>query len=175
MPEVIVSGHYSKGSMVGFGYDVHRLAEGESLVLGGVAIPSPLGTVAHSDGDVLLHALCDALLGAAGLGDIGEHFPDTKEEFRDISSMTLLERVVRMLHDNGLAIVNVDATLVLESPKISPYKTSMRHNIAGMCGLPEQRVSVKATTSERLGFVGASQGIQAYAVCLLRPIELSPA
>jgi 2-C-methyl-D-erythritol 2,4-cyclodiphosphate synthase len=161
--------------MIGFGYDVHKLAEGESLVLGGVAIPSPLGTVAHSDGDVLLHAVCDALLGAAGLGDIGEHFPDTKEEFRDISSMTLLERVVAMLHDKGLAVVNIDATLVLESPKISPYKATMRQNIAGMCGLPAERVSVKATTSEGLGFVGAAKGIQAYAVCMLRVVEQLPA
>lgn len=161
--------------MVGFGYDVHKLAEGESLVLGGVAIPSPIGTVAHSDGDVLLHAVCDALLGAAGLGDIGEHFPDTKEEFRDISSMTLLQRVVQMLHTAGHAVVNLDVTLVLESPKISPYKLSMRRNIAGVCGLPVERVSVKATTSEGLGFVGAAEGIQACCICMLRPAGQTPA
>lgn len=154
--------------MVGFGYDVHKLAEGESLVLGGVAIPSPVGTVAHSDGDVLLHAVCDALLGAAGLGDIGEHFPDTKEEYRGISSMELLARVVAMLVPAGMEVVNIDCTLVLETPKISPYKQSMRQNIALACGLPVERVSVKATTSEGLGFVGAQQGVQAYAVCMLR-------
>ena len=154
--------------MVGFGYDVHRLAEGESLVLGGVAIPSPIGTVAHSDGDVLLHAVCDALLGAAGLGDIGEHFPDTEEEYRDISSRELLARVVAMIAGAGLAPVNIDCTLVMETPKISPYKASMRQNIADVCALPVERVSVKATTSEKLGFVGAQQGVQAYAVCMLR-------
>lgn len=154
--------------MVGFGYDVHRLAEGESMVLGGVAIPSSIGTVAHSDGDVLLHAICDAILGAAGLGDIGEHFPDTQEEFRGISSMMLLTRVVEMIAREGLELVNLDSTLVLEAPKISPHKLSMRQNIADACSLPVQRVSVKATTSEQLGFVGAQQGVQAYAVCMLR-------
>ncbi len=154
--------------MVGFGYDVHRLAEGESLVLGGVAIPSSIGTVAHSDGDVLLHAVCDALLGAAGLGDIGEHFPDTNEEYRGISSMELLARVVAMVGQSGMAIVNVDSTVVMETPKISPYKLSMRQNIATACHLPVERVSVKATTNEGLGFVGAQQGVQAYAACMLR-------
>lgn len=156
--------------MVGFGYDVHRLAEGESLVLGGVAIPSPIGTVAHSDGDVLLHAVCDALLGAAALGDIGEHFPDTKEEFRGISSLELLSRVTALLREAGFAPVNIDATLVLEAPKISPYKASMRQNIAEGCALPVERVSVKATTSERLGFVGAQEGVQAYCVCTIRTL-----
>lgn len=156
--------------MVGFGYDVHRLAEGESLVLGGVAIESPFGTVAHSDGDVLLHAVCDALLGAAGIGDIGEHFPDTKEEFRGISSIELLARVVRLIAGEGFALVNIDCTLVMEAPKISPYKTAMRQNIANVCSLPVERVCVKATTNEKLGFVGAQQGAQAYAVCMLRPV-----
>ncbi len=154
--------------MVGFGYDVHRLAEGESLVLGGVAISSPIGTVAHSDGDVLLHAVCDALLGAAGLGDIGEQFPDTQEEYRGISSMELLARVVSMIAQAGMSVVNIDCTLVMEAPKISPYKLLMRQNIATVCALPVERVAVKATTSEKLGFVGAKQGAQAYAVCMLR-------
>lgn len=154
--------------MVGFGYDVHALAEGESLVLGGVVIPSPIGTVAHSDGDVLLHAVCDALLGAAGLGDIGEHFPDTSAEFKNISSMELLARVVALLHTTGYEIVNLDATLVLERPKILPYKAAMRENIATVCTIPVQRVSVKATTSEGMGFVGTGQGVQAYCACFIR-------
>lgn len=151
--------------MVGFGYDIHRLAEGESLILGGVEIPSAFGTVAHSDGDVLLHALCDALLGAAGLGDIGEHFPDTEAQYRGISSIELLRRVMDLLHQEHYRLVNVDCTLVLEKPKILPYKPAMRERIAEVCGLPLRRVSLKATTSEKLGFVGAGEGIEAYAAC----------
>jgi 2-C-methyl-D-erythritol 2,4-cyclodiphosphate synthase len=155
--------------MVGFGYDVHRLAEGESLILGGVEIPSTFGTVAHSDGDVLVHALCDALLGALALGDIGEHFPDTDASYKGVSSMDLLRRVVALLDERGYAIVNVDCTLVLERPKILPYKPAMRQNIAQACRLPLERVSLKATTSERLGFVGSGQGVQAYSVCQVEP------
>lgn len=161
--------------MIGFGYDVHALAEGESLVVGGVAIPSAIGTVAHSDGDVLLHAVCDALLGAAGLGDIGEHFPDTSAEFKNISSLELLVRVVALLHKSGYAVVNLDATLVLERPKISPYKAAMRENIAKVCAVPVERVSVKATTSEGMGFVGTGQGIQAYCSCFIREGRAVPA
>lgn len=151
--------------MVGFGYDIHRLAEGESLILGGVEIPSAFGTVAHSDGDVLLHALCDALLGAAGLGDIGEHFPDTDAQYRGISSIELLRRVMDLLHKENYRLVNVDCTLVLEKPKILPYKPAMRERIAEVCALPLKRVSLKATTSEKLGFVGSGEGIEAYAAC----------
>ena len=154
--------------MVGFGYDIHRLAAGESLVLGGVEIPSDFGTVAHSDGDVLLHALADALLGAAGLGDIGEHFPDTDAAYRGISSLELLRRVLELVRVDGYELVNVDCTLVLEKPKILPYKAAMRARIAETCGLEPRRVSLKATTSEKLGFVGAGEGIEAYAVCQLR-------
>ena len=154
--------------MVGFGYDVHRLEEGQSLILGGVTIPSGFGTVAHSDGDVLLHAICDALLGAAALGDIGEHFPDTDAEWKDVSSVKLLEAVTAMLQERDLAIVNIDATLALERPKILPYKAEMRAKIAAAAGLPLERVSVKATTGEKLGFVGSSAGVQAYAVCMLQ-------
>lgn len=151
--------------MVGFGYDVHRLAAGETLVLGGVSIPSDKGTVAHSDGDVLLHALCDALLGAAGLGDIGEHFPDTDERYKGISSKELLRRVFDLLEGEGYELVNLDCTLVLEKPKIAPYKTAIRESMAQVCRLPLRRVSVKATTSENLGFVGSGDGVQAYCVC----------
>jgi 2-C-methyl-D-erythritol 2,4-cyclodiphosphate synthase len=156
--------------MVGFGYDIHRLAEGESMILGGVEIPSSFGTVAHSDGDVLLHALCDALLGAAGLGDIGEHFPDTDQQFRGISSLELLRRVMDLLAKERYRLINVDCTLVLEKPKILPFKPAMRERIAEVCGLQLQRVSLKATTSEKLGFVGAGEGIEAYAVCQIEPI-----
>jgi 2-C-methyl-D-erythritol 2,4-cyclodiphosphate synthase len=161
---------YAKGvCMVGFGYDVHRLAEGESLILGGVQIPSAFGTVAHSDGDVLLHALCDALLGALALGDIGEHFPDTDAAYKGASSMDLLRHVMVLLDERGYKIVNIDCTLVLERPKILPYKPAMRENIAQACRLPLERVSLKATTSEKLGFVGAGQGVQAYSVCQVEP------
>ncbi|TAE27498.1 MAG: 2-C-methyl-D-erythritol 2,4-cyclodiphosphate synthase [Candidatus Kapaibacterium sp.] len=157
--------------MVGFGYDIHRLAEGESLILGGVEIDSSFGTVAHSDGDVLLHALCDALLGAAGLGDIGEHFPDTDAAYKGISSLELLRRVIALLEKEQYQLINVDCTLVLEKPKILPYKAQMRERIAEACSLPFQRVSLKATTSEKLGFVGQGEGIEAYAVCQIEPLR----
>ncbi|MCB2204213.1 2-C-methyl-D-erythritol 2,4-cyclodiphosphate synthase [bacterium] len=152
---------------VGQGYDVHRLAEGESLVLGGVTIPSPRGTVAHSDGDVLLHALCDALLGALALGDIGEHFPDTDERFRGASSLELLRATMDLITERGWQVVNIDATLILQSPKILPYKESMRENIAGVLGTGKDRVSLKATTGERIGFVGREEGTEAMATVLL--------
>jgi 2-C-methyl-D-erythritol 2,4-cyclodiphosphate synthase len=157
--------------MVGFGYDVHRLADGESLILGGVTIDSPFGTVAHSDGDVLLHAVCDALLGALALGDIGEHFPDTDPAYRGISSLELLRRCVALVAEHRCVLINLDATLVLERPKILPYKLLMRENIAAACGLPLERVSIKATTSEKLGFVGAGAGVQAYCVCQIEQIQ----
>lgn len=157
--------------MVGFGYDIHRLAEGENLIIGGVEIPSAFGTVAHSDGDVLLHALCDALLGAAGLGDIGEHFPDTDAQYKGISSIELLRRVIVLVQTEQYKLINIDCTLVLEKPKILPYKAAMRENIARECGLPIQRVCLKATTSEKVGFVGRGEGVQAYAVCQIEPIS----
>ncbi len=150
--------------MVGFGFDVHRLAVNESLILGGVNIESLFGTVAHSDGDVLLHALMDALLGAAGLGDIGEHFPDTDEKYKNADSMQLTAKVVELLDNSGYSIVNIDATLNLEKPKISPYKNAMKEKIAKICNLPENRVNIKATTNEKLGYIGKSEGIIAYCV-----------
>ena len=157
--------------MVGFGYDVHRLAEGETLVLGGIEIESPLGTVAHSDGDVVLHALCDSLLGAAGLGDIGEHFPDTDMRWKNAASRVFVTEVLWMLDAEGLRVVNVDIALVLEAPKIKPYKETMRHAIASLCRLEPNRVNIKATTSEKLGFVGRKEGVQAY--CISEVVEKS--
>ena len=152
----------------GNGYDVHQLAPGLPLVLGGVKIPHAKGCVAHSDGDVLIHALCDALLGALALGDIGHHFPDTSDEYAGIDSKILLSRVVAMIRDRGWEIVNVDNTLLAQKPKIAPYILQMRQTLAEVMGITPDRVSVKATTTERLGFTGREEGIAAYATCLLR-------
>ena len=154
--------------MVGFGFDVHRLEEGRTLVLGGVEIPSPHGTVAHSDGDVVLHALVDALLGALALGDIGEHFPDSDPEWKGAASSRFVDHAVKLVREQGCMIVNVDCTLVLESPKILPYKLAMRERIAELCGIALDRVSVKATTSERMGYVGRREGVHAFVICEVR-------
>jgi len=147
---------------------VHQLADGLPLVLGGVMVPHTKGCVAHSDGDVLIHALCDALLGALAMGDIGKHFPDTADEYAGIDSKILLARVVSMIRDAGWEIVNVDNTLLAQKPKIAPYVQSMRETLASVMGVPVGCVSVKATTTERLGFVGREEGVAAYATCLLR-------
>lgn len=154
---------------IGLGYDVHRLARGESLILGGVPIPSDVGTVAHSDGDVLLHAICDALLGALALGDIGEHFPDTDEQYRGASSIELLRSCLAMLDEHGWRPGNLDATLMLERPKILPHKDAMRRSIAEAMDLPLDCISLKATTGEGIGFVGRGSGVEAQAVVLLLP------
>ena len=156
---------------VGNGYDVHQLAEGLPLVLGGVKIPHTKGCVAHSDGDVLIHALCDALLGALALGDIGQHFPDTSDDFKGIDSKILLARVVAMISDKGWSVVNVDVTLLAQKPKIAPFVPRMRQALADVMGLSVDRVSVKATTTERLGFVGREEGVAAYATCLLTIVD----
>lgn len=153
---------------VGNGYDVHQLAEGLPLVLGGVKIPHTKGCVAHSDGDVLIHAICDALLGALALGDIGQHFPDTSDEYAGIDSRILLSRVAEMIRSRGWDIVNLDGTLLAQKPKIAPYVPQMRQSLADVLGLPVDAVSIKATTTERLGFVGREEGIAAEAVCLLK-------
>jgi 2-C-methyl-D-erythritol 2,4-cyclodiphosphate synthase len=153
---------------VGNGYDVHQLAEGLPLVLGGVKIPHTKGCVAHSDGDVLIHAICDAILGALALGDIGQHFPDTSDEFSGIDSRILLSRVAEMIRSRGWDIVNIDGTLLAQKPKIAPYVPLMRQALADVLGLPVDAVSVKATTTEHLGFVGREEGIAAEAVCLLK-------
>lgn len=152
---------------VGFGYDVHRLAEGYELWLGGVKIEYTLGAVGHSDADVLLHAICDALLGAAALRDIGFHFPDTDPQYKGISSLRLLENVANLLKNEGYSVGNIDCTLVLQKPKIAPYIPFMQQNIARTLGIGVERVSVKATTSEGLGFEGRQEGVSAYAVALV--------
>lgn len=155
--------------MVGFGFDVHRLAVNETLVLGGVEIQSDVGTVAHSDGDVVLHALVDALLGSLALGDIGEHFPDTDPSWKGASSTVFVEHALNMVTNQGFRVVNVDATIVLEQPKLAPYKNQIRSHIAALCSLPAERVSIKATTSEHLGYVGRGEGVQAWVICEVQP------
>lgn len=152
---------------VGFGYDVHALGEGLKLFLGGVEIPSEVGCIAHSDGDVAIHALCDALLGSVAAGDIGQHFPDTSSEFKGIDSKILLERTIDILHKEGYKVVNVDITIALERPKLSPHIDTMRSTLAATMGINDEAVSIKATTTEKLGFTGRSEGIAAYAVALV--------
>lgn len=152
---------------IGNGYDVHALAEGLPLWLGGVRIDSPVGCVAHSDGDVAIHALCDALLGALALGDIGKHFPDTSDEFAGIDSKILLERVVGLVGKEGWKVVNADVTIAMQRPKLAPYITAMRERLASVMGVEVSQVSVKATTTEKLGFVGRGEGCEVYAVVLL--------
>ncbi|MXY50233.1 MAG: 2-C-methyl-D-erythritol 2,4-cyclodiphosphate synthase [Gemmatimonadetes bacterium] len=156
---------------VGTGYDVHAFAEGRPLVLGGVTIPHERGLQGHSDADVLSHAIGDAMLGAAGLGDIGTHFPDTDARYRGISSLVLLQRIIDALGESGYTVTNVDATVVAERPKLSPFVPRMRDRIGEALGLPEDRVSIKATTSERLGFTGREEGIAALAVVLIRSAD----
>ncbi|HNB10457.1 MAG TPA: 2-C-methyl-D-erythritol 2,4-cyclodiphosphate synthase [bacterium] len=152
---------------IGQGYDVHRLAEGRKMILGGVEIPADKGPLGHSDADVLLHAICDALLGAIGLGDIGKHFPDTDQAYKNISSLILLEKVYALITERNYRVGNVDATLVLQKPKIAPHVPAMKKNIAAVLHVEEERVSIKATTSEGLGFVGVGDGVVAYAVALV--------
>jgi 2-C-methyl-D-erythritol 2,4-cyclodiphosphate synthase len=152
---------------IGQGIDFHRLEEGRELWLGGIRVPSSKGCVAHSDGDVLIHAICDALLGAAGLRDIGFHFLDTSAEFKDIDSKILLERTVRLITAKGYHIVNIDSTLCLEKPKISSFIEEMCSTIAVTAGIPRDAVAVKATTTEEMGFTGRGEGVVAMAVCLI--------
>ncbi len=151
---------------IGMGYDIHRLVSGRRLVLGGVEIPFEKGLLGHSDADALIHAVCDALLGAAGLGDIGEHFPDTDPAYKGISSMKLLARTYEMVAA-GFSVVNLDATIFAEAPKLSPYKSRMRKNIAGIVEIEPGRINIKATTSEGLGMIGTGEGISAMCVALL--------
>jgi len=155
---------------IGFGYDVHRLAEGEELILGGLTIEHYKGTVAHSDGDVLIHAICDALLGAANLRDIGYHFPDTSNDFKGIDSSLLLKKVVDLLHEKGYCIGNIDSTICLQKPKIKDYIPQMAAILASVMQIDVADVSIKATTTERLGFVGTEEGIAVYAVVLITKI-----
>ena len=152
---------------IGQGYDVHKLTDGRDLILGGVKVPYEKGLLGHSDADVLVHAVMDALLGAAALGDIGEHFPDTDPAYRGISSVELLKRVGALLEEKGYVIENIDATIIAQRPKLKDYRPQMVQNIAAALGIPADRVSVKATTEEGLGFTGSGEGISAQAITLL--------
>ncbi len=156
---------------VGLGYDVHALAQGEILILGGIEIPHSKGTVAHSDGDVLIHAICDALLGAAALRDIGFHFPDTNPKYKGINSSDLLKEVVDLLYKNRFNIGNIDATIAAQQPKINPYIAQMQAHLAEVMSIPIEDVSLKASTTERLGFEGREEGISVYAVALIEKNE----
>lgn len=155
---------------IGYGYDVHRLAEGESLWLGGVLVPHNKGTIAHSDGDVLIHALCDAMLGAAKLGDIGRHFPDTSSEFKNIDSKLLLTRTNSLIAAKGYQVGNLDVTVAAQKPKLKPYIPEMEETLARILEIDADAVSIKATTTEELGFEGREEGISVHAVVLLKKI-----
>ena len=155
---------------VGFGFDVHRLAEGHDLWLGGVKIPSEQGAVGHSDADVLIHAICDALLGAVNLKDIGYHFPDTDPQYKDIESIKLLEKVCKLIEQKGYCINNIDSTISLEKPKISEYIPEMKKKLAACDCLTEDDISIKATTTEKLGFTGRKEGVAAYCVALVKKV-----
>lgn len=152
---------------IGHGYDVHKFSENRKLILGGVEIPYELGLLGHSDADVLVHAVMDSLLGAAALGDIGKHFPDTDPTYKGADSMLLLKEVCRLLADNGYKIVNIDSTVIAQKPKLKDYIEQMRQNIADVCGIDISCVNVKATTEEKLGFTGRLEGISSHAVCLI--------
>lgn len=152
---------------IGHGYDVHRLVEGRPLILGGVNIPYEKGLLGHSDADVLLHAVSDALLGAAGLGDIGKHFPDTDPQYKGAYSLQLLRIVVSRVKEKGYRISNIDVTMIAQKPKLRPHIEAMEQNIAAAAGIPADRVNVKATTEEQLGFTGTGEGMRCHAVCLL--------
>lgn len=156
---------------IGHGYDVHRFQKGRKCIIGGVNIPSELGLLGHSDADVLLHAVADALLGAAALGDIGRHFPDTSPEFEGADSLVLLEKTVELINEKGYSVSNIDSTVIAQAPKMAPYIQQMRQNIAKACNIDVDCVSVKATTEEKLGFTGSMQGISAHAVCLIEKMD----
>lgn len=157
--------------MVGIAYDIHRLAAGESLILGGIKIESEIGTIAHSDGDVLIHSIIDALLGAASLGDIGEHFPDTDPAYKNINSQELLITIKKLLVKNNLKIINIDTTIILEKPNLKKYKLAIKNNIASLLDLLPNQVSIKATTNEKLGSIGAGKAIAALATCQLELLD----
>lgn len=159
---------------IGMGYDVHQLVENRKLIIGGVEIPFEKGLLGHSDADVLLHAIMDALLGAAALGDIGKHFPDSDEEYKGISSITLLEKTGKLVEENAYLIENIDATIIAENPKMRPYIDEMRQNIADALLIDITQINVKATTEEGLGFTGNGEGISSQAICMLAsPIDFA--
>ena len=155
---------------IGHGYDVHALTEGRELIIGGVNIPYEKGLMGHSDADVLIHAVCDALLGAAALGDIGYHFPDSDPKYKGISSLKLLSYVGQLLKEKGYGVVNIDSTVIAQAPKLAPFIAGMRRNIADALGVDSDLVSVKATTEEHLGFTGKGEGISTHAVCLIEKL-----
>jgi len=156
---------------IGFGYDVHDLESGPELIIGGLSIPHNKKAVGHSDADVLIHAICDALLGAAGLGDIGQHFPNTSSKFKNIDSKILLKRVVDLITAEGFAIGNIDSTICLEKPKLAPHIPKMKEVLAKVMSIKLTDISIKATTTEKLGFIGREEGVAAYAVTLLEVLE----
>ena len=156
---------------VGIGYDVHKLVENRKLILGGVDIPHEKGLLGHSDADVLLHAISDALLGSAALGDIGKHFPDSDDRYKGISSLILLKHVGDLLNEKNYAVNNIDATIVAQRPKLLPYIEQMRQNVATTLNIPLEDINIKATTEERLGFTGSEEGISSYAVCTIKKIS----
>ena len=155
---------------IGHGYDVHRFCEGRPLFIGGVEIPHDKGLLGHSDADVLLHAVCDALLGAAALGDIGKHFPDNDNAFKNIDSKLLLKETVSLIAEKGYKVGNIDATVVAQKPKLAPYIEDMKNCIANICNTEPDCVNVKATTEEKLGFTGREEGISAHAVCIIQKV-----
>ena len=159
------------GIRIGSGFDVHRLAYGRKLVLGGVEIPFERGLLGHSDADVLVHAVCDALLGALGMGDIGLHFPDTDPHNKNISSMKFLEKIAGLIHKNGFHVINVDATLIAEAPRMASHRDKMEHNIATSLNIDKKRINVKATTTEGLGFTGKGLGIAARCVVMIQKVD----
>ena len=158
---------------IGFGYDVHQLVSGRDFWLGGIKIPFDKGGLGHSDADVLVHVICDALLGAANMGDIGKHFPDTSEEFKDIDSKILLKNVMELIRKNNFEIVNIDSTVCLQLPKLAPFIDTMKLELSNCMGIDVNDISIKATTTERLGFVGKEKGISAYATVLINKITIS--
>jgi 2-C-methyl-D-erythritol 2,4-cyclodiphosphate synthase len=156
---------------IGHGFDVHAFGPGDQVILGGVSIPYRQGLIAHSDGDVLLHALCDALLGAAGLGDIGRHFPDSSNEFHNIDSRILLRRVVALVHEQQLGVANIDVTVIAQAPRMAPHIAQMCEHLAADLDIEISRVNIKATTTERLGYIGRGEGIAVHAVVLLQDLS----
>ena len=158
---------------IGFGYDVHQLVSGRDFWLGGIKIPFDKGGLGHSDADVLVHVICDALLGAANLGDIGKHFPDSSEEYKDIDSKILLKNVMELIRKNNFEIVNIDSTVCLQLPKLAPFIDTMKLELSNCMGIDVNDISIKATTTERLGFVGKEKGISAYATVLINKIRIS--
>jgi 2-C-methyl-D-erythritol 2,4-cyclodiphosphate synthase len=153
--------------MIGFGYDSHRFTETGSLIIGGIKIDSDFGVIAHSDGDVLIHALIDALFGASGLGDIGEHYPDSEDKYHGVSSVVLLKDCLTKIQNKKFKILNIDATIILEKPKLSTYKNQIKNNLADLCGVSIEFVNIKAKTNEKMGFIGRSEGIVCLCACQL--------